>query len=96
MSAVQIQLIEEPQATEAARWRPIYNAKNSVSAMLAGLGEWVDWVVAFVIDLPVMIVWSVSIGGLALCAWRMLRWVWLRFLKPSAPGCCGMIDGSQC
>ena len=85
MSALQIQLIEEPQATVAARWRPIYNAKNSASAMLAGLGEWVDWVVAFVIDLPLMIVWAASIGALLLVAWKTLRWVWLRFLKPRAP-----------
>jgi hypothetical protein len=85
MSAVQVQLIEEPQATVAARWRPIYNAKNSASAMLAGLGEWVDWVVAFIIDLPLMIVWAASIGALLLVAWKTLRWVWLRFLKPRAP-----------
>jgi hypothetical protein len=85
MSAVQVRLIEEPQATVAARWRPIYNAKNSASAMLAGLGEWVDWVVAFIIDLPLMIVWAVSIGALLLVVWKTLRWVWLRFLKPRAP-----------
>jgi hypothetical protein len=83
MSVVQVQLIEEPQASVATRWRPIYNAKNSASAMLAGLGEWVDWVVAFVIDLPLVLVWTASIGGLLVFAWKLLRWVWLRFLKPT-------------
>jgi hypothetical protein len=84
MSAVQLQLIEEPQAAIAARWRPIYNAKNSVSGMLLGLGEWFDWMVGLVIDIPLIAVWCLSVGGLAVLAWKFIRWVWIRFLKPSA------------
>lgn len=85
MSAVQIQLTEEPQATMLARWRPIYNARNSSSAMLSGLGEWVDWVVALIINIPLILVWFASIVGLLVLAWKTLRWIWRRFFTSPAP-----------
>lgn len=83
MSAIQISLTEEPQATVAARWRPLYNAKNAAHEMLVGVGEWLDWAVAFIISLPLILLWTCSIGGLLWVAWRSLRWAWLRWFKPA-------------
>ena len=85
MSAIQISLTEEPQATLAAHWRPLYNAKNAAHEMLLGLGEWFDWAITFVIDLPLILLWVCSVGGLLWAVWKILRWVWLRWWKPSSP-----------
>lgn len=85
MSAVQIHLTEEPQATMVARWRPLYNAKNSAAVMLHDLGDWVDWVVALIINIPVILVWLVTLGSLLLLGWKILRWAWLRFFRPPPP-----------
>lgn len=82
MSAIHISLAEEPQATVAARWRPVFNAKNNLHEMLLGLGEWVDWVVAFLIDIPLILVWVCSVGGLLLGLWKIGRYAWMRWLKP--------------
>lgn len=89
MSAVQIHLTEETQATMVARWRPLFNARNSAVAMLRGLGDWVDWVVALVINVPVILAWAVSVGGLLLLGWKVLRWAWFRFFKPRTAALAG-------
>lgn len=81
MSAIHISLAEEPQATVAARWRPLYNAKNNLHEMLLGLGEWVDWVVAFLIDVPLILAWLCSVGGLLFALWRIGLYVWARWFK---------------
>lgn len=85
MSAVQIHLTEEPEATMVARWRPLYNAKNSAVVMLHDLGDWVDWVVALIINIPIILVWFVTIGSLLLLCWKILRWAWFRFFRPPPP-----------
>lgn len=85
MSAVQIHLTEEPQATMVARWRPLYNAKNSVAMMLRDLSDWVDWVVALIIDIPVILVWVLTVGSILLLGWKVLRWAWFRFFRSPTP-----------
>ena len=83
MSAIQVSLSEEPQATVATQWRPLYNAKNAAHEMLTGIGDWVDWAVAFVISIPLILLWVCSVGGLLWTGWRILRFVWVRWLKPA-------------
>lgn len=85
MSGVQIQLAEEPQETMVARWRPLYNAKNSAVVMLHDLGDWVDWVIALIINIPIILVWFVTIGSLLLLCWKILRWAWFRFFRTPPP-----------
>jgi Domain of unknown function (DUF4349) len=85
MSAVQIHLSEEPQANMVARWRPLYNAKNSVVMMLRDLGDWIDWVVALLINIPLILLWSLTVGSLLLLGWKVLRWAWFRFFRPPTP-----------
>ena len=47
MSAVSISLTQESSTQVLGiRWRPLYNAKIATRELLAGLGEWTDWVVA--------------------------------------------------
>jgi hypothetical protein len=53
--------------------------------MLHDLSDWVDWVIALFINIPVILVWFVTLGGLLLLGWKILRWAWFRFFRPPPP-----------
>jgi hypothetical protein len=79
MSAVTIALMQESDARVfGIRWRPLYNAKVAARELLAGLGEWLDWIVAVVIKLPLIILWIVTVGGVLWVVWKIGRFVWRR------------------
>jgi hypothetical protein len=83
MSVVTIALMQESEARVfGIRWRPLYNAKIAVRELLVDLGEWLDWVVAILIKLPVIVLWVATVGGILLAVWKIGRSVWVRFLKP--------------
>lgn len=83
MSVVTIALTEESEARVfGIRWRPLYNAKVAVRDLLEGLGDWVDSVVAILIKLPLIVLWTLTVGVILWVVWQIGRSVWLRFLKP--------------
>jgi hypothetical protein len=57
-----------------------------MSQRAVGFGEWVDWVVAALIKLPLALLWVMTLGGMAWGAWKIGRSAWLRFLKPKPAG----------
>ncbi len=80
MSTLEISLRAEADATVAGiRWRPLRQAKIAMSDMVAGLADWVDSVIAFFINLPLIAVWFLSIVALIVVAVRLLRFLWRRF-----------------
>jgi hypothetical protein len=82
MSAVAITLTQESSTQVLGiRWRPLYNAKIATRELLAGLGEWMDWVVALLIKLPLILLWTLTIGALLWVVWRIGRTAWQRFVK---------------
>lgn len=83
MSVVTIALMEETDAhVLGIRWQPLRSAKIASRELLAGLGEWVDWAVALLIKLPLMVLWAATVGGILLVLWKVGHRIWLRFLKP--------------
>jgi len=83
MSVVTIALTQESEARAfGIRWRPLYNAKVAVRDLLEGLGDWVDSVVAIFIKLPLIVLWTLTVGVILWVVWQIGRSVWLRFLKP--------------
>jgi hypothetical protein len=87
MSVVTIALMQESDAQGfGMRWQALYNAKIAVRGLLAGLGEWMNWVVAIFIKLPLIVLWAITVGGILWVAWRVGRFAWLRLLKPRAEG----------
>lgn len=84
MSAVSITLtqVSAPQVL-GVQWRPLYNAKIAARELMAGLGDWIDWVVALLIKLPLIVLWMATVGALLWLVWKIVRAVWLRFLKPN-------------
>jgi uncharacterized protein DUF4349 len=80
MSTLEIQLRAEADAAVAGiHWRPLRQAKIAASEMVAGLADWVDSVVAFFINLPLIAVWFLSIVVLVVVVVRVLRFFWRRF-----------------
>ena len=47
--------------------------------MISGLTDWADSVMAFLINLPLIAVWLVSVGILVLVAVRILAFLWRKF-----------------
>jgi len=83
MSVVTIALAQESEARAfGIRWRPLYNAKVAVRDLLEGLGDWFDSVVAILINLPLIALWTLTVGVILWVVWQIGRAVWLRFLKP--------------
>ncbi len=82
MPTVSITLTQESNTRVLGiRWRPLYNAKISTRELLAGLGEWIDWVVALLIKLPLILLWTLTLGALLWVVWRVGRAAW-RFVRP--------------
>jgi hypothetical protein len=85
MSAVTVALMQESDAQVfGIRWRPLYNAKIAARELLVGLGEWLDSVVEILIKLPLIMLWTVTVGGILWVIWKIGSSVWLRLLKPKA------------
>lgn len=80
MSALEITLRPESQATVMGiHWRPLTQAKIAFIEMVSGLADWVDAVISFFINLPLIIVWVASIFFLVVVTWRILRFIWRKF-----------------
>jgi hypothetical protein len=80
MSTLEISLRSEAdEAVAGIHWRPLRQAKIAAIEMVSGLGDWVDSVVAFFINLPLIAVWFLSVVALIVVALRILRFLWQRF-----------------
>jgi len=80
MSTLEISIHAEAEAAVAGiHWRPLRQAKIAVSEMAAGMTDWVDSVIAFIINLPLIAVWFLSIVALIVAAVRILRFLWRLF-----------------
>ncbi len=84
MSAVSITLSQNaPEGRVLGNWHPLTNARRSLRSMVEDLGDWLDAIVSFVIFLPVIALWTLSLGVVAWIGWRLLRFVWQR--RPRTP-----------
>jgi uncharacterized protein DUF4349 len=77
MSSLEISLRGEAGATVLGiHWRPLRQAKVALGDMISGLADWADSVIAFFINLPLIVVWLVSVLALVVIAIRVLRFCW--------------------
>ena len=80
LSTLEISLRADADAAVAGiHWRPLRQAKIAVGEMVSGMADWVDSVIAFVINLPLIAVWLLSIVALLVVAFRILRFLWRCF-----------------
>jgi Domain of unknown function (DUF4349) len=54
-------------------WRPLYEAKVSLRAALAGMADYADDMVALFLNLPVIAIWALTIVALIKIGWMALR-----------------------
>lgn len=85
MSSLEISLQTEAGATVlGTRWRPLRQAKIAAGEMVSGLADWADSVIAFFINLPLILVWVASVLALLVVVVRVFRFCW-RKLEPKTP-----------
>lgn len=77
MSSLEISLRGEAgTAVLGIHWRPLRQAKVALGDMISGLADWADSVIAFLINLPLIVVWIVSVLALVVISIRLLRFCW--------------------
>ncbi len=77
MSSLEITLQGEAGTTVLGfQWRPLRQAKVALGEMISGLADWADSVIAFFINLPLIIVWVITVVALVAVAVRVLRFCW--------------------
>lgn len=82
MSEIAVSLMQQSDVTLLGiEWRPLYNAKVAAHELLAGLGEWLDWLVAIIIKFPLLLMWTITIGSILLVIWRIGRWIWRKVFR---------------
>jgi hypothetical protein len=79
MSAIAIQLSQNaPESGVLASWRPWKSSRESMRGMIESLGYWFDSAVSFLIYLPVILLWVLTVGVPVFVAWKLLRFYWRR------------------
>ena len=85
MASLSANLTEEADVQVfGLRWRPLYEVKLAFRNMLASLQGYIDSMIKVIFSLPVILLWLVTIGLIILICWKIIRWIWRRFLKPPA------------
>jgi hypothetical protein len=82
MSTIQIRLAADDDVKVfGLRWRPLIVLKRSFKSMLSGLTDYVDAMIGIVFYIPVIILWFATIIFILIIIWRILKWIYRRFLK---------------
>jgi hypothetical protein len=77
MSSLEISLATDAGSTVfGVRWRPLHQAKIATGEMISGFADWADSVIAFFINLPLIVVWAASIIALLFVTIRILVFLW--------------------
>ena len=75
MSSVTVTVRPETSAIQAAlEWHPLVSAKRAGRNMLAGLANFADFIVALIINIPLIALWVCLIGAAVVYGWKSLRW----------------------
>jgi len=64
-------------------WKPISVLKQSLHNLVVGMTEYIDYMIDFVFNLPVLILWLATYIFFGVMGWKVLRWVWMKYVKVS-------------
>jgi hypothetical protein len=65
-------------------WRPLYQTKVAFRNGLEAMTAYFDFMVAFIMYIPVLLMWAITIAALGTASYRAIRWLVKRiFFKPS-------------
>jgi hypothetical protein len=87
MATIELTLNTEPVLViPGVEWRPWDHAREAWRAARQDLADFANFALTLLIRFPVFVLWTVSLFGLGMVAWKILRWIWKRFLLPAAQG----------
>jgi Domain of unknown function (DUF4349) len=81
MASISLNLHMNAATLSAIHWTPSLTARNAFHDMLEGLTNWADLLLGLLIELPLILLWVVTIGAAALIIWKPSRFLWRRFRK---------------
>jgi len=82
MSSVGITLRQEGAGeAQGVEWHPWRNARSSWRGMKADLASWADSMVSFLLELPVILLWLVTIILIIVAAIKVIGFILRRFFK---------------
>jgi Domain of unknown function (DUF4349) len=73
--ALTISLRAEPVAPVATEWRPLYELQLAAREALDGLANYATTMMGVILEIPVILLWVVTIVLGAAAGWKGLRWV---------------------
>jgi hypothetical protein len=83
MASISASLTEEADVQVfGIRWLPLVVIKQAFRDMLTSLQVYVDSVIKIIFALPGVLLWLATIGLIILIGWKILHWIWQRFIKP--------------
>lgn len=81
MSTLTISLTSEADIEVfGIHWKPLFEIKQALRDMLDGGKEYLNAMIAFIFYLPVLALWVVTTLVIAVIGFRILRFVWRRFI----------------
>ena len=82
MSTIRITLTADADVKVfGLRWRPLIVIKQSLRSMLDGLTSYVDAMIKFIFQLPVIILWLATIIVILLVVLKLFRWFYHKIFK---------------
>ena len=75
---------ESVTALGGVRWQPLQQIKVALRDATQDLADYGDFLILVVFRLPVMLLWMVTLAGMAGLGWKMTRWLWRKFFVAPA------------
>lgn len=80
MTSITASLTEEGDVEVfGINWRPLYVAKQALRNTVSGLADYIDSMIKFIFQLPLILLWLATIGLIVLVGWKILWWIWRKF-----------------
>ncbi len=85
MSLLNVSLAAQPQAQVSAfGWRPFYQAKLALASMIESMTSYADFMLAFMLRIPILLLWLLTAFAVAKIGWGLLVFI-TRLFFPAIP-----------
>ncbi|HJX84721.1 MAG TPA: DUF4349 domain-containing protein, partial [Candidatus Angelobacter sp.] len=84
MAAIEVRVSADRQTPAGVNWAPGSSAKQAWHDLVQSLANLVDFLIWLVINIPILLLWGITIYLLALVCWFLLKKAW-RGMKRISP-----------
>lgn len=86
MASLTVSVRPEPLAPVTdVRWRPLHEANVALHDGLDSLTGYLNFMLTVLFQLPVVLLWCLTVAGFAAAAWKLLRWLWRHLFLRQTP-----------